>query len=83
MCLWTHHLFSVIHTNDSAMLNGMPVDCTVEGQLVWHEFDFGGTVWQGWTAILAGCSDSMRAISTPLQQKMMGAAIGGQHLISL
>ena len=50
--------FSVIHTNDSAMLNGMPVNCTVEGQLVWHESDSGGTVWQGWTAILAGCSDS-------------------------
>ena len=45
--------FSVIHTNDSAKLNGMPVNCTVEGHLVCHEFDFGGTVWQGWTAILA------------------------------
>ena len=40
------------------MLDGMSVNCLVEGQLVWHEFDFGGTVWGGWTAILAGCSDA-------------------------
>lgn len=50
--------YSVIHINDSAMLDGMSVNCLVEGQLVWHEFDFGGTVWGGWTAILAGCSDA-------------------------
>lgn len=61
---WTHDVplsdtitYSVTHTNNAALQDSLPVNCQVEGTLVWHEMTIGDVILAGWVPVLPGCNN--------------------------